>query len=375
VGGDAVAAIAVTRGRGIGLAIAGRPPDNRARCMRWEAVTVNAVSRRLFVLSMAALSFAGPRLSHAQSGKPPRVVWFGFDPLLPIDRTIVEPWHATFRDLGWVEGKSLILDYRYVDSAPEGRLERISALLATLLAEGVDVLFSVRPEVVLTAKKATRKVPIVFAGIGDPVGTGLVPDLARPGANVTGVSYDAAPQIVGKQLQLLHEVVPDARTLGILAWRDGRDNRSFVEAAHSAGITLGVSLNRVEVADASELDEVFLRWAGQSVGGILVVPSAYAWVHREKLIALAAKHRLPTIYGMRESVYSGGLLSYGSNPADQVRQAVALIDKILKGAKPGDLPVEQPTRFDLLVNLKTAKALGLAIPQTLLLQAAEVIRP
>src|SRR5262245_14239859 len=144
---------------------------------------MSALSRRHLVLSMAGTRLAGPAGVQAQSTRPPRVVWVGFDALLPIDRTIVEPWHASFRDLGYVEGKTLILEYRYVDSAPEGRPERVVALLATLLAEGVDVLFSVRPEVVLAAKKATRTVPIVFAGIGDPVGVGLVPDLARPGAN------------------------------------------------------------------------------------------------------------------------------------------------------------------------------------------------
>jgi putative ABC transport system substrate-binding protein len=303
------------------------------------------------------------------------VVWVGFDPLVPHDQTIVGPWHATFRDLGWIEGRTLILDYRYVDSAPEGRPERLAALLATVLAEGVDVLFAFRPEVVRAAKQATRTVPIVFGGIGDPVGNGIVTDLARPGANVTGISYDASPEIVGKQLQLLREVVPGARALGILAWRGGLDNRRFIEAADGAAARLGVGLSRVEVSDPGQLDDVFDRWVGQSVAGVVVGASPYTWAHREKLIALAAKHRLPALYAIRESVYAGGLMSYGVNPADQVRQAVALVDKILKGAKPGDLPVEQPTRFELIVNLKTAKALGLAVPQTLLLQADEVIRP
>ena len=326
------------------------------------------------MLSLVALPLAGSRLSQAQSAKPPRVVWFGFDPLLPGDRTFVDAWHATFRDLGYVEGKTLIAEYRHVDSALDGRPARISALLATLLTEGVDVLFSVRVEVILAARKATQSVPIVFAGIGDPVGNGLVPDLARPGANVTGISYDAAPEIVGKQLQLLHELAPDARTLGILAWRTGVDNRRFQEAAQGAAAKLGVGLSRVWVGEASELDDVFLRWAAQPVGGILVSPSPYTWMHREQLIGLAARHRLPAIYGIGESVRSGGLMSYGMNPADQFRQAAVLIDKILKGARPGDLPVEQPTRFELLVNLKTAAALGITVPQAVLLQADEVIR-
>jgi putative ABC transport system substrate-binding protein len=342
--------------------------------MRREAVTMSALSRRDLVLSVAAFAIARPGLSRAQATKPPRVVWVGFDPLGPSDRTIVEPWHAKFKELGYVEGKTLIAEYRYVDSAPEGRPERISALLDTLLAEGVDVIFAARPEVILAAKRATHTVPIVFGPIGDPVGNGLVSDLARPGANVTGISYEAAPEITGKQLQLLHEVAPDARTLGILAWRTGVDNRRFKEAADGAAAKMGVGVSRVEVDDASELENVFSRWSGQSVGGILVSPSGYTWMHREKLIGLAAKYRLPALYAIRQAVYAGGLMSYGVNPADPFRQAVVLIDKILKGAKPGDLPVEQPTTFELLVNMKTAQALGVRIPQSILLQAAEVIR-
>ncbi len=332
------------------------------------------IDRRTVMCCAAAVSVSIPRTLLAQATKLPRVVWVGFGPLVPDDRTIVEPWHKAFQELGYVEGRNLLLEYLYVEASLEGRAERLAELLGTLIRQKVDVLFSPRPEIILAAKQATRTIPVVFAGIGDPVGAGLVQSLARPGGNVTGISFDAAPALAGKQLQLLHELVPDGRTLGMLTWRAGLDTGPFIDAAQAAASAIGVRLLPVEVRDASELDAAFASFVSQSVSGVLVLGAAYAWVHREQLAALAARNRLPAIYAMREAAVSGGLMSYGPIVAEHVRRAVVLIDKILKGAKPADLPVEQPSKFDFVVNLKAAKALGIAIPRSLLVRADEIIQ-
>ena len=331
------------------------------------------INRRILALGAAAGSIGVPLLLRAQPGRQPRVVWVGFGPLVPGDQPILGPWHRGFQDLGYVEGRNISLEYRYVEAAPEGRAERLADLLATLVQQNVDVLFSPRPEVVLAAMRATRTIPIVFATIGDPVGTGLVDTLARPGGNVTGISFDSSPEIAGKQLQLLHELVPRGHTLGMLLWHS-IDGNAFVRAAQAAGNAMGVQLLAVEVREAGEFDAAFASLASHLVAGTLVLGSAYNWVHRERLAALAAKHRMPAIYGVRDAVVAGGLMAYGPNLADEYRRAAIYIDKILKGTKPADLPVEQPTKFEFVVNLQAARVLGITIPQAMLVRADEVIQ-
>jgi putative tryptophan/tyrosine transport system substrate-binding protein len=215
-------------------------------------------------------------------------------------------------------------------------------------------------------------VPIVFATIGDPVGAGIVDSLVRPGGNVTGISYDSTPEIAGKQLQLLHELLPGARSFGLVVWKGSVDTRPFIDAARAAASVVGVVLLPIE-SDAKDLEAVYVEFARQSVAGVLVLGSAYAFVHRVRLSALAARHRLPAMYAMRESVAAGGLMSYGPIIAEQFSRAAVMVDKILKGAKPGELPVEQPTTFEFIVNLKVARSLGIEVPRTLLLRADEVI--
>lgn len=327
--------------------------------------------RRQVVVLGAAGSVAG--FLRAQPAKPPRVVWVGFGQLVAGDQAILDPWHKAFRDLGYVEGRSISLEYRYVDAAPEGREERLAVLLGGLVEQKVDVVFSVRPEVVQAAMRATRTIPIVFATIGDPVGTGLVSSLARPGGNVTGISFDASPEIAAKNLQLLHELVPRGRSFGMIHWHSA-DGESFVRAAQTSAAAMGVQLLAVEVRDAGELSAAFASLTDQSVAGLIVIGSAYTWVHRERLVALAAKHRLPAIYANRDSVLAGGLMSYGPILAEQFRRAAIYIDRILRGARPAELPVEQPTKFELIVNQKTARALGLVFPPSLLLRVDEEIR-
>jgi putative ABC transport system substrate-binding protein len=329
------------------------------------------VIRRQVVALGAAGSVVG-RL-RAQPAKLPRVVWVGFGPLVAGDQAILDPWHKAFRDLGYVEGRSISLEYRYVDAAPEGREERLAVLLGGLVEQNVDVIFSVRPEVVQAAMRATRTIPIVFATIGDPVGTGLVSSLARPGGNVTGMSFDASPEIAAKNLQLLHELVPRGRSFGMIFWRSA-DGESFVRSAQTSAAAMGVQLFAVEVRDAGELSSAFVSLTDRSVAGLIVIGSAYTWVHRERLVELAAKHRLPAIYANRDSVVVGGLMSYGPILAEQFRRAAIYVDRILRGARPAELPVEQPAKFELIVNQKTARVLGLVFPPSLLLRVDEEIR-
>jgi len=328
--------------------------------------------RRTLALAPLALALSA-RCAQAAESRPPHVVWVGFGSLVPNDQPVKEPWDRAFRDLGYVDGTNIRLEYRYVDAGAQGRAERLSKLLDQVLAEGVDVLFSQRVEVLLAARQKTRTVPIVFAAIGDPVGAGLVSSLVRPGANVTGISYDASPAIAGKQLQLLRELLPDARAFGLVAWKGSVDTRPFIAAARSAGESVGVSLVPFESKDGADLDEAYADFARRRVDGVLVLGSAYAFVHRERLVTLAARHRLPAMYAMREAVASGGLMSYGPVIPEQFRRAAAIVDRILKGAKPADLPVEQPTTFEFVVNLKVARALGLVVPKGLLLRADEVV--
>jgi len=228
----------------------------------------------------------------------------------------------------------------------------------------------VRPEVVKACKRATRTIPIVFATIGDPVGTGLVDSLARPGGNVTGIAFDASPEIAAKNLQLLHELLPRGRSFGMIFWQSP-DGEAFVRAAQRSASAMGFQLLAVEVREAGELSAAVASLAAKAVAGLIVIGSAYTWAYRERLAALTAEHRVPAIYANRDSVIAGGLMSYGPVLADQFRRAAVYIDKILRGTRPADLPVEQPTKFELVVNHKTARILGIAFPQSLLLQADE----
>jgi ABC-type uncharacterized transport system substrate-binding protein len=331
------------------------------------------VSRRFLILAAATATTNSLSLARAQGGRPPFVAWVGFGSPVPSDEPVKGPWNRAFRELGYVPGRTLRLEYRYVDAPAEQRAARLDSLLRELLGEGVDVLFSPRPEILLAAKRATSTVPIVFATIGDPVGAGIVDSLVRPGGNVTGIAYDATPDIAGKQLQLLHELLPRGRTFALVAWKGSLDMRPFVEAARAAGSVVGVELLPFESADGKDLDAAYADFARQSVAGVLVLGSAYAFVHRARLSALAARHRLPAMYAMREAVTAGGLMSYGPPIGEQFTRAAAMVDKILKGASPADLPVEQPTTFEFIVNVKVARSLGLAVPRALLLRADEVI--
>jgi len=256
-------------------------------------------------------------------------------------------------------------------------VERVPALAVELVALKVDVIFvGGGTRVTLGAMQATKTIPIVFTAVGDPVESGLVTSLARPGGNVTGLSA-LSPELVGKRLELLKQAVPGVDRVAVL-WRPGalgeRTDKDMLTGADVAARALGVRLQFVEAQDADEFAKAFSDMSSSRAGALTVLPSNRFLREHRRLVDLAAKNRLPAVYTSREFVDAGGLMSYGANEPDLFRRAATYVDKILKGAKPGDLPVEQPTKFELVINLKTAKALGLTIPQSVLARADEVIQ-
>jgi putative ABC transport system substrate-binding protein len=306
----------------------------------------------------------------AEAPPPPHVHRIGY--LLSTTRE-QEPFLEVFLEemhtRGYVEGQNLVLEYRYA----EGHYERLPALAAELVRLPVDVLLAVSTPAALAAKHATTTIPIVMMGVGDPVGSGLVANLARPGGNVTGVSA-LAPDLVGKQLEFLKDVLP---TLSRVAFLSNPANPAQALQRREADVAaqrLGVQLHLMEVRSPDAFEDAFAAMTRAHVGALLVLGDALLFEHRHRLAELAAMHHLPTLYNIRPFVAAGGLMAYGPNTPDLRRRAAVLVDKILKGAKPADLPVEQPTKFELVINLKTAQALGISIPPTVLFQADEVIR-
>ncbi len=276
------------------------------------------------------------------------------------------------RDLGHVEGRNVVIEYR----SAEGKPERLPALAAELVALKVDVIVATGTPASLAAKQATRTLPIVFAGVADPVGGGLVTSLARPGGNVTGLSL-LAPELVGKGLELLKQAVPGVSRVAVL-WQPGgsgeRTEQDMLKAAEGAARALGVRLQFIEVRGPADFDQAFSDMTKARAGALTVLSSNMFLVEHRRLVTLAGKNRLPAVYPFREFVDAGGLMAYGAGVHDSVRRAATYVDKILKGTKPADLPVEQPTKFELVINLKTAKALGLTIPQSVLGRADEVLQ-
>jgi putative ABC transport system substrate-binding protein len=272
-------------------------------------------------------------------------------------------------ELGHVDGRNLVVDFRTAG----GQMDRMPALATELVGRRPDALVAVSTQGALAAKNATRTIPIVLGGVGDPVGTGLVSNLARPGGNITGASLLNA-ELSGKGLQLLKEAVPATSRVAVL-WNSGNAlHRAVLTATEAAGVTLRVGLQLLDVRAVDDLPKAFEAIAGQRADGLLVFPDSVTNAHRKPILDFAASRRLPAMYPFRESVDEGGLLCYGPNLADSLRTAADYVDRILKGARPGDLPIAQPTRFDFVVNLKTAKALGLTIPQSILVRADDVIR-
>jgi len=276
------------------------------------------------------------------------------------------------RDLGYIERQNVLIEYRDAEAKPE----RLPALAAELAALKIDIIVtSGGTAAALAAKKASTTLPIVFIGVGDPVSDGLVASLARPGGNVTGFSL-LGPELVGKSLDLLKQAVPGVSRVALLVKPDATPNdtmNQFRKEANVAAQALGMLLQIVAARSPADFERAFSEMSKARAGALAVIPTPVFGSAGQRLADLAKKNELPTVFLFRYYVDAGGLMSYGPDLVDQWRRAATHVDKILKGATPGDLPVEQPTKFELVINLKTAKALGLTIPQTLLLRADQVI--
>ena len=328
------------------------------------------MTRRSFIAGIIGSAAILPLAARAQlqAGKVPRIGFLGVTS--PSDRpSLLDAFRQGLRELGWVEGQNIVIDYRFA----EGRLDRLPDLAAELVRLKVDIIVSLGTQGVTAAKNATETIPIVMIGVRDPVGTGLIASLARPGGNVTGVSGSAGLEIVAKQLELLKETVPKAHRVALLSNPANAYHQLATREVNVAARSLGVQLQILEARGPNEFDGAFAAMAKERVGALLVVSDVIFNNHQTRLADLAARSRLPAAYGVRESVEAGGLMSYGTSFLDLHRRSAAYVDKILKGAKPADLPVEQPTKFELVINLRTAKTLGLTIPPTLLSRADEVI--
>jgi len=271
------------------------------------------------------------------------------------------------RELGWIEGRNILIEYRWA----EGRNERFADIAAEFVRLKVDVIVTQGTASVIAAKQATAVIPIVFATVNDPVGAGLVASLARPGGNLTGLSNQLA-ETASKRLELLREVAPAVRRLAILANAANPGALLDMREAQAAAPMLGLEPVTFEIRRAEDIGPGFAALKGRA-DALYVAADPLVGTNRVRINTLALVARLPTIHGIREYVEAGGMMSYGTNIPDQFRRAAELVDKILRGAKPGDLPVERPTKFDLVINLTTAKALGLTIPESFLLRADEVI--
>src|SRR6266487_3470503 len=327
-------------------------------------------TRRQFLRTVSVGLLAAPLAVEAQ--QPGRVPRIGFLSVTsPSDRPpLLDAFRQGLSELGWVEGQNIVIDYRYA----EGRVDRLPDLAAELVRLKVDLIVSGGTQGVTAAKNATETIPIVMIAVRDSVGTGLIASLARPGGNVTGVSGSAGLEIVAKQLELLKETVPKIRRVAILSNPANAYHQLAIREVNVAARSLGVQLQLLEARGPNEFDGAFAAMAKERVGALLVLSDAIFGSHRTRLADLAARSRLPAAYGVRDDVEAGGLMSYGPSILDSYRQAATYVDKILKGAKPADLPVEQPMKFELVLNLKTAEALGLTIPPLILFQADEVIR-
>ena len=329
---------------------------------------MHAVTR--LATAAVLLLLAAPLAAGAQpAAKVPRVGYLTGN--LATGLHLQEAFRQGLRDLGYIEGRDVVIEYRDA----EGKYERLPALAADLVGRKVDVIVVTSTPAALAARQATRSIPIVLAWVADPVGSGLITSLARPGGNVTGLSA-LAPELVGKRLELLKQAVPGASRIAVLRHPGDygdRTEREMLTEADVAARVLGVRLQVVEARGAEDFDRAFSDMTRARADAVTVQSTNIFFIERRRLVEVAAKHRLPTMYLAREFVDAGGLMSYAANVADLSRRAATYVDKILKGTKPGDLPVEQPIKFELVINLKTAKALGLTISPSLLARADRVI--
>jgi putative ABC transport system substrate-binding protein len=327
------------------------------------------LNRRAFLRGSIAGILAAPLAVEAQQA---RKVWrIGYLSSNPPETFRVHVFRQALHDLGWVEGRNLQVDYRSAD----GKFDRLPALAAELVRLKSDVIVAVPTISALAAQRTTREIPIVFTHVSDPIGSGLVQSLARPEANVTGLTH-LNTSLNPKRLQILRHAAPKETHIAAV-WQPGglgeHTDRLMLKELDAAAGALGVQLQLVEARGSGDLDVAFATAAGARPGVLFVLPGPLFLSNARRVVELVARHRLPAMYFAREFAEVGGLMSYGADMTDILRGAASYVDRLLKGARPGDLPVEQGSKFELVINLKTAKALGLTIPPSLLLRADQVI--
>ena len=307
-----------------------------------------------------------------QAQQPNRVFKLGYltNDSVSVDMPRRNVFRHSLHDLGYIEGQNIVVEYRIT----EGRIEKLAALAEELVRLKVDAIFAFTTAAVQAAKNATKEIPIVFGASGDPVAMGFVASLARPGGNLTGLSNTVGPELFGKQLEILNKTVPKVTRVAVVANPTNGSSPEHLEATRAAAQALGLTLVALQVKEVSDIDGAFAAMKKERAGALTVLPDALLVGQRIKIADLAVKHRLPAIYGITEHVEAGGLMAYAVNRFEIFRRAATYVDKILKGAKPADLPVEQPTKFEFVVNLKAARQIGLTIPSNVLARADKVIR-
>jgi putative ABC transport system substrate-binding protein len=328
------------------------------------------ITRRSFVTGTGAVLLAAPLAAEAKQGDKVRLVGFLIGASSSSPSVQIEPFKQSLRERGWIEGQNLTLTYRYAD----GRYEQLPALARELVNLGVDVIVTEGTPPTRAAMQVTKTVPIVMATTGDAVGTGVISRLAHPGGNVTGVSF-FMPEINAKRIELLKEAMPHIARVAVLYNPLNPVDEPAVVAIEAMAKALIVKIKRLAVRAPEDFEAIFPEMTRQKVDAVTVVEDPMIQVHSLQVVEAALRGKVPAVFGLSPFVAAGGLMSYAPRRPDLWRQAAVLTDKILRGAKPADLPVEQPTKFELIINLKTAKALGLTIPPSLLARADQVIDP
>jgi ABC-type uncharacterized transport system substrate-binding protein len=324
------------------------------------------MKRRDLVAIVAGAAVARPIAVRAQQKAMPVIGVLTATSPAPFT-PLMNAFRQGLSEAGYVEGQNVAIEYRWA----EGHYDRLPALAADLVGRKVDLIMASNPPAALAAKSATSTIPIVFRGPADPVGDGLVASLARPGGNLTGVSL--ADDVTAKRLELLSELVPRAGVIALLVNPNNANAERVIRDVQEAARTKRLQLHVLKAGGESEIDSAFASLVQLHAGALVVGADPFLSSRRDQLVALASRHAVPSIYAWREFAASGGLISYGPSLTSVYRLAGAYVGKVLKGAKPADLPVEQPTTFELVINLKTAEALGLTVPQSMLMRADEVI--
>ena len=324
------------------------------------------MKRREFITLLGGVAATWPLAASAQS-KTPRIGFMG-NSTAALEANLVDAFREGLREHGYEEGRNIVIEYRWAD----GKYERFPALVAELIAAKVEVIVTAGTPAALAMKKATTTVPLVMVAVGDPVGTGLVPSLARPGANLTGLS-SVAPDLEGKRLQLLREVVPTLSHVAMFINSLNPFHVSSMRQARAAAQTMGIKLQLHDIRKSEDLDDAFAAIRKERPDAVLILADRVFLHNRERMIDFTKEQRLPNVNAYKELVEVGGLMSYGPSYEDMHKRAAIYVDKILKGAKPADLPIEQPSKFTFIVNLKAAKALGVTVPSQLLGLADELI--